>query len=89
MAIYYKRLKTIPDQCFDTGNYYGNDIAFAGNINDATSCQKECQKHAECKFWTYNSDGNRCWSQSANAPDSIGTCNTCTRGPRYCANGKQ
>ena len=67
-----------------TGNYNGNDIDFVQNINDATSCQEECQKHLECKFWTYNSYNKICWLQTANAPDNLGTCLRCIRGPRYC-----
>ena len=73
------------DQCFDIGNYAGNDIDYVQNINDATSCQGECQKHLECKFWTYNSHTKNCWRQTVNAPDNLGTCNTCIRGPRNCA----
>ena len=68
-----------------TGNYAGNDIDVRYNINDATSCQGECQKHLECKFWTYNSYDKKCWRQTINAPHNLGTCDTCTRGPRYCS----
>ena len=70
------------------GDYYGNDIDFVQGINDATSCQKECQKLLECKFWTYSSPVKTCWRQTANAPQNLGTCDTCTRGPRNCP-GKQ
>ena len=70
-----------------TGNYAGNDIGTAvRHINDAKSCQKECQKLAECKFWTYNYRHRYCYRQRAKGP--LGRCNTCTRGPRNCANGK-
>ena len=78
-------LHCFADQCFMTGNYDGNDIDFVENINDATRCQEECQKHHECKFWTYTSDNKRCYRQTANAPDTLGTCDTCIRGPRNCA----
>ena len=84
----FKKAKTIPGQCFMTGNYNGNNIDYVQNINDATSCQEECQKHVECKFWTYNSNTKNCWRQTANAPEILGTCDTCTRGPRNCASGK-
>ncbi len=77
-------LHCFADQCFMTGNYQGNDIDFVENINDSTRCQEECQKHYECKFWTYNSDNKRCFRQTANAPDTLGTCDACIRGPRNC-----
>ena len=75
-------------KCFVTGNYVGNDIDIMPNINDATSCQEECEKLAECKFWTYNSYKKKCWRHTAKAPEILGTCKNCTRGPRICANGK-
>ena len=70
------------------GNYQGNDIDFVQNINDATSCQEECEKLAECKFWTYNNVLQKCWRQTAKAPEILGSNSACTRGPRICANGK-
>ena len=84
----FKRSKLIPGQCFVTGNYDGNNVDYVQNINDATSCQEECKKHIQCKFWTYNSNTKNCWRQTENAPQNLGTCDTCTRGPRYCAIGK-
>ena len=83
-------------QCFEAGNYDGNagidiDIAKISNIEDPESCQKECQKDPACKFWTYSNEfakwrpgRKKCWLQNANAPESPGTCTTCTRGPRDC-----
>ena len=71
-------------QCSVAGNYDGNDIDSVQNINDAKSCQGLCQKFLECKFWTYNSADKICWRQTANAPQNIDTCDTCTRGPKNC-----
>ena len=75
-------------KCFETGNYIGNHIDFMPNITDATSCQEECEKLAECKFWTYNNVLQKCWRQTAKAPEILGSVSACTRGPRNCANGK-
>ena len=84
------------EPCFEAGNYDGNagmdiDIAKISNVEDPASCQEECQKNLECKFWTYNSEfaswrfgRKKCWLQNANAPEKPGTCTTCTRGPRDC-----
>ena len=71
-----------------TGNYNGNNIDSVGNINDATSCQEKCQDVLECKYWTYDSKTKKCWRQTANAPKNLGTCSTCTRGPRNCPSCK-
>ena len=71
-----------------TGNYHGNEIDYVQNINNALSCQEECQKHEGCQYWTYNLHTKICWRQTANAPETLGTCNTCIRGPRNCSSGK-
>ena len=94
----FKRAKTIPGQCFQTENYYFSErkynIDFVKNINDAASCQDECQKHVKCDFWTYNSNTKNCLRQTANAanaPETSATgthCFKCTYGPRHCAIGK-
>ena len=70
--------------CFTTGNYLHNNIDSVENVFDAAGCQKSCQEHSECKFWTYNSDNEKCWRQTEEAGSAIGTCSTCTRGPRNC-----
>ena len=91
-------------QCFEAGKYDGNmkkngginiDVATISNVEDPESCQKECQKNPECKFWTYNNEfaqwrpgRKKCWLQNANAPETNTTCTTCTRGPRDCPEGK-
>ena len=87
-------------QCFETGKYDGNikkngginiDVDTISNVEDPESCQKECLKNLECKFWTYNNEfakwkkgRKKCWLQNANAPETAKTCTTCTRGPRVC-----
>ena len=71
-----------------TGNYHGNEIDYVQNINNALSCQEECQEHEGCQYWTYNLHTKICWRQTANAPETLGTCNTCIRGPRNCSRGK-
>ena len=81
------------DECFEAGTYDGSNteginIDVINNVQDAESCQEECQKHLDCKFWTYNSNDNNCYRQTANALQDLGTCDTCTRGPRNCP-GKQ
>ena len=74
--------------CFETGNYKGNDIDCVLDLPDAESCQKECLKLPECKFWTYNPnswDGKkRCYRQTANANETLGTNTKAIRGPRLC-----
>ena len=57
------------------------------NINDAISCQEKIQEVIECKFWTHNYETKICYCQTANAPENLGTCITCTRGPRNCPSG--
>ena len=67
------------------GSYDGSDIKYVQNINDATSCQVECQELTECKFWTYNSETKNCWLQTEYAATNVGTtCTSCTRGPKHC-----
>ena len=70
--------------CFDLGNYVGNNIDYIHSINNTGDCQDECQKHLDCRFWTYNYETKNCWRHIVNAPENIGTCNTCIRGPRNC-----
>ena len=79
-------LNLIAGTCFETGNYDGNYIDAVGNINDAEKkCQKLCQEHSQCKFWTYNSSSKICWRQTENAPMALGTCTTCIHGPSICS----
>ena len=77
----------ITDQCFMKGNYEGNDIDVV-DVTNPTSCQEKCQDLLECKYWTYKSKTAKCWLQTANAPKTLGSCITCTRGPRNCPSGK-
>ena len=53
-------------------------------VNDAESCQKHCQELLACKFWTYNANKKVCRRQTEKAPTAVGTCDHCTRGPKYC-----
>ena len=68
------------------GNYQGNDIDVV-DVTNPTSCQEKCQNLLECKYWTYRPPA-KCWLQTANAPKTLGSCITCTRGPRNCPSGK-
>ena len=74
--------------CFETGNYKGNDIDCVLDLPDAESCQKACLKLPKCIFWTYNPkswDGKkRCYRQTANANETLGTNSKAIRGPRLC-----
>ena len=70
--------------CFKTGNYLHNNIDSVKNVNDAPGCQKICQEHSQCKFWTYNSYNKKCFPQTEEAPTALGTCSTCVHGPRFC-----
>ena len=67
-----------------TGNYLHNNIDSVESVNDAAGCQKLCQEHSQCKFWTYNSSKKRCWRQTEKAPTKLGACSTCIRGPKFC-----
>ena len=75
----------IAGNCFETGNYAGNNIDRVENVNDAEDCQKFCQRHSQCKFWTYNSSNKKCYRHTEKAPTALGTCATCIRGPRLCS----
>ena len=50
--------------------------------------KKFLNSHSECKYWTYNPqawDGKKkCYLQTEKAPEKLGTCDTCIRGPRNC-----
>ena len=70
--------------CFKTGNYLHNNIDSVENVNDAQGCQRICQEHSQCKFWTYNSSNKNCFPQTEEAPTALGTCSTCIHGPRFC-----
>ena len=72
--------------CFEEGSYGGAGewIDIVDNINDATGCQEECQKHLECEFWSYHRNLRKCWRQTVNDAQTLGTCGVCTRGPRNC-----
>ena len=82
-------LNLIADMCFETGNYQGNYIDYAtpydSDNNHPEDCQKHCQDHPQCKFWSYNTDTKTCWRHTENAPTVLGTCATCLRGPRFCS----
>ena len=82
----------ITDSCFQTGNYYHNDIDDLTNIASAYDCQKKCQEHPTCHFWTYWDNGQgimdtHCYRKNGNAPQDARPCEptfTCTRGPKVC-----
>ena len=71
--------------CFETGGY-AVEIDIVHSINDAESCQRMCQQHSQCKFWTWNKNHNYCKRQTGNSPGSCGE--NCIRGPRSCISGK-
>ena len=71
-------------ECFKKGSYYANGFYIVENVIDASSCQNECQQHSGCHFWTYNSNDKTCLFQSEKASETLGSCDTCTRGPRDC-----
>ena len=68
-----------------TGNYLHNNVDSVESVNDATSCQKLCQEHSQCKFWTYDYSNKKCYRQTEKAATALGTCKTCIRGPRSCS----
>ena len=74
------------EDCFKDGNYDGGplglDIDVLDYIDDAESCQMACQVIEECLVWTYDEASQRCYRQSGPAP--MGTCTTCTHGPKFC-----
>ena len=92
MNIYYYSLidnfflYVLVEDCFKSGNYdggsYGKDIDVLEHINDAESCQRVCQTSDECLVWTYDQASKKCYRQSGPAP--LGTCTTCTHGPKFC-----
>ena len=68
--------------CFEWGGYNGNEIGRVSNINDAVSCQRMCQAHSQCGFWTWNRNHKFCKLQTGNYPGKCG--NNCIRGPWKC-----
>ena len=46
------------DQCFEFGGFDHQYIDTIKNVEGATNCQKECQKHPLCEFWTVRWDKN-------------------------------
>ena len=77
-------MNLITGKCFETGNYDGHDIDDIVDVIDASKCQKLCQEHIECKFWTYDSAHGYCWRQTENAYKHKNTCSDCTRGQKFC-----
>ena len=83
------------DKCFKDGNYDGNLIveirgnkgwsAWPKDNPNAEKCQKYCQSHARCKFWTYDSSNRKCYRHTEAAQSALGTCKSCKRGPRFCS----
>ena len=72
-----------PDPCYFEGGYPSNDIiTTAIVVNDAASCQKECQKNDQCQFWTFNSGNGACWLKSDKTSESPGAGKT--SGPKFC-----
>ena len=77
------QLDVTNDTCYNTGMYDGNFIDFVPNIYDATSCEKKCNKHSHCQYWTYNEVDKKCWRHEAKPPNSnpLDVCNDCKCGP--------
>ena len=77
----------LTENCFESGNFGGSNIDQILDLKDAVSCQKECLKHPECKFWSYvtrNDGSKRCWLKPANANEFSKTQSHAIRGPRLC-----
>ena len=65
-------------------NYVGNDIDSSPNIPDENKCQRLCQEHVRCKFWSYDFSTKKCYRHTE-ASKALGSCNTCTHGPKKCS----
>lgn len=72
--------------CFqDQTDFFSNDIEGIPNIRSTEDCQKRCQAHAACNFFTYDSRYQNCWLKNGAIPmpSSLGfvsgpkSCTTC------------
>ena len=68
-------------------DYFGSDIR-RDVVNNWLECQKRCQSMDECAYWTYDTNGNACYTKYAAAGNNLRKAGShTTTGPKYC-NGK-
>jgi len=70
--------------CFEQNkDFYGNDVG-SKVVSDEYDCQKECQNHDSCNYWTWTSHGtfNVCWMK--NSDSGRKSKNGAISGPKFC-----
>ena len=77
------------ESCFQNGQYNDYVLDSLVEIPSAQDCQKKCQEHPDCQFWTWNTYGNlgHCYLQSYDAALDTKSCDPsiiCVRGPKFC-----
>ena len=80
-----------PGPCIEDGKFDGKaidgiDIKMVKKVDDEEACQKLCQDHDLCEFWTYNFEKKICWLQTDIAPTAKAACGhgNCRRGRKFC-----
>ena len=101
MSIFYIRLfgDKLPlvlllftDSCFHNGLYIGYVLDKLELISSAHDCQKKCQEHPSCQYWTFGKfitfEHGLCLLQDYDAALDNMPCDPidqiCTRGPKFC-----
>ena len=78
------RLRRFAGACLHQGwDLYGNDIRSLTALN-AHDCQTHCQKDNSCQFFSYNSNGKRCYLKTSDANQKA-TGPWHISGPKWCA----
>ena len=82
------------ESCFQNGIYskltiyIDNVLERLENFSSAHDCQKKCQEHQDCQFWSFRSDHTgHCFLQSYDAALNTMHCEptfSCIRGPKFC-----
>jgi len=76
--------------CYEMNTQYNNndEITRVKNIPSPTACQVSCQNNAQCLFWTWNPNRNKCILMTSNAgrktKDPSAGERALVSGPKYC-----
>ena len=76
------------EDCFKLGGFEGNDIDVVKNVETAFKCQRLCQNHHKCQFWTLNLKKKKCYRQTGQAPKKRNNkkhTQNLRSGPRFCS----
>ncbi|XP_040580977.1 uncharacterized protein [Lepeophtheirus salmonis] len=67
-------------------NYSGDDIDRIERVFSAQECQKVCQAHAKCIFWSWNYESQICYRKNGNDLRHLRGKQNYISGPRVCEN---